>query len=291
MNENQIRRGKAIQRRTGSTFHLATRLLPKRIRYPTYVLYGFFRIADEVVDGPETPSPYEQARRLENLRDAALGNREPDDSVLEAFQDLKPRNDIADEEVDAFVDAMKADIATDRYETIDDLDAYMRGSASAVGVMMTDIMDLDEKAYHQALPHAVALGKAFQLTNFVRDVREDVVDLGRIYLPRAVLREHGVDPADVEALEFTPAIADAVEAELKRAERLYREGVAGIRYLPDDCQFAVLASAVLYAEHHRVIRNRDFDVISETPELGLARSLNVLARTRWHWIWNKNPEA
>ncbi|MFT4891653.1 MAG: phytoene synthase [Halobacteriales archaeon] len=291
MKEKQIRRGKAIQRRTGSTFHLATRLLPKRIRYPTYVLYGFFRIADEVVDGAETPSPDEQARRLENLRDAALGNREPDDPVLEAFQDLKPRNDIADEEVDAFVDAMKADIATDRYETIDDLDAYMRGSASAVGVMMTDVMDLDEEAYHQALPHAVALGKAFQLTNFVRDVREDVVDLDRIYLPRAVLREHGVDPANVEALELTPAIAAAVEAELKRAERLYREGVAGIRYLPEDCQFAVLASAVLYAEHHRLIRDRDFDVISETPELGLARSLTVLARTRWHWTWNKNPEA
>jgi len=291
MNENQIRRGKAIQRRTGRTFHLATRLLPQRIRYPTYVLYGFFRIADEVVDADETPSPEEQARRLETLRDVALGNRAADDPVMEAFQDLKDRHDIADEEVNAFVDAMKADIDTDRYETIADLDAYMRGSASAVGVMMTDVMDLDEDAYEQALPHAVALGKAFQLTNFVRDVREDVVDLNRIYLPREVLREHDADPADVEALAFTPEIADAVAAELERAERLYREGVAGIRFLPEDCQFAVLASAVLYAEHHRLIRNRDYDVISATPDLGLARSLAVLARTRWHWIWNKDPEV
>ena len=291
MNENQIRRGKAIQRRTGRTFHLATRLLPKRIRYPTYVLYGFFRIADEVVDAAETPAPDEQARRLEKLRDEALGNREPDDPVMMAFQDLKDHHGIADEEVDAFVDAMESDIDTDRYETTADLDAYMRGSASAVGVMMTDIMGLDDEAYEQALPHAVALGKAFQLTNFVRDVREDVVDRDRIYLPREVLREHGVDPADVETLEFTPEIADAVEAELKRAERLYREGVAGIRYLPEDCQFAVLAAAVLYAEHHRLIRNRDFDVISETPDLGLARSLSVLARARWHWLWNKDPEA
>jgi phytoene synthase len=291
MNENQIRRGKAIQRRTGRTFHLATRLLPQRIRYPTYVLYGFFRIADEVVDAAETPAPEEQTRRLEHLRSTALGDRDPEDPVMAAFQDLKERHDIADEEVDAFVDAMAADIDTDRYETVGDLDAYMRGSASAVGVMMADVMDLDEDAYERALPHAVALGKAFQLTNFVRDVREDVVDLDRIYLPREVLRERGVDPENIEALEFTPEIADAVKAELERAERLYREGVAGIGYLPDDCQFAVLASATLYAEHHRLIRNRDYDVISETPDLGLARSLAVLARTRWHWIWNKDPEV
>ncbi|MFW5896049.1 MAG: phytoene/squalene synthase family protein [archaeon] len=291
MNENQIRRGKTIQRRTGRTFHLATRLLPKRIRYPTYVLYGFFRIADEVVDAAETPSPDEQARRLERLRDEALGNREPDDPIMTAFQDLKVQHGIADEEVNAFVDAMESDIDTDRYETRADLDAYMRGSASAVGVMMTDVMGLDDEAYEQALPHAVALGKAFQLTNFVRDVREDVVDRDRIYLPREVLGKYGVDPADVEALEFTPETAAAVEAELKRAERLYREGVAGIRYLPEDCQFAVLAAAVLYAEHHRLIRNRDFDVISETPDLGLARSLSLLSRARWHWVWNKDPEA
>ena len=291
MKDEQVRRGKAIQRRTGRTFHLATRLLPERIRYPTYVLYGFFRIADEVVDAAETPSPDEQARQLEALRESALGDRDPDEPVLEAFQALKTKYDIADEEIDAFVDAMKADIATDRYETVEDLDEYMRGSAAAVGVMMTDVMNLDEDSYEQALPHAVALGKAFQLTNFVRDVREDVVDRDRIYLPREVLREHGVDPAEVEALEFSPEIADAVEAELERAERLYREGVAGIRYLPDDCQFAVLAAALLYAEHHRLIRARGFDVISKTPQLGVARSLAVLARARWHWTWNKNPEA
>ncbi|MFQ3293772.1 MAG: phytoene synthase [Halobacteriales archaeon] len=291
MNENQIKRGKAIQRRTGRTFHLATRLLPQRIRYPTYVLYGFFRIADEVVDAADTPPPDEQARRLDKLRDEAIGQREPDDPVMGAFQDLKATHGIADEEVNAFVDAMASDIHMDRYETREDLDAYMRGSASAVGVMMTDVMELEGEAYERALPHAVALGKAFQLTNFVRDVREDVVDRDRIYLPRAVLREHGVDPTNIETLEFTPHIANAVEAELKRAERLYREGVAGIRYLPADSQFAVLASAALYAEHHRLIRDRDFDVIAETPDLGLARSLSVLARTRWHWLWNKDPEA
>jgi phytoene synthase len=67
--------------------------------------------------------------------------------------------------------------------------------------------------------------------------------------------------------------------------------VAGIKFLPRDCQFAVLLSAVLYAEHHRLIRKQGYDVLSTEPELGLARSLALVAKTRWYWFWNKDPEA
>jgi phytoene synthase len=147
--------------------------------------------------------------------------------------------------------------------------------------MMTALMDPDDAA--AARPHATALGEAFQLTNFLRDVREDVVDFDRIYVPRATLRAHGVDEADVEALRSTPAFADAVEAELARTERLYDRGVAGIDLLPADCRFAVLLSAVLYADHHRLIRERGCDVVSATPSLSMRRRLRLVARTWRHW--------
>lgn len=67
--------------------------------------------------------------------------------------------------------------------------------------------------------------------------------------------------------------------------------VAGIRYLPADCRFPVLLAAVLYADYHRAIRARDCDVLSAEPSLGTARKLSLLARTRWHWAWNSDPEA
>jgi phytoene synthase len=289
MQDRQIEAGKAIQRQTGRTFHIATRLLPERARHPTYVLYGFFRIADEVVDGAETLPPPEQAERLEQLRAEALGEVESEEPVLRAFAELKAEYDIADEEVVEFVDAMKSDIDTDRYETYEELEAYMRGSASAVGVMMTDIIEPDE--YEAALPHAIALGKAFQLSNFLRDVREDVLDRNRIYLPLETLEKHDVTEAEVANLQFSDRFAAAMQEELQRAERLYRDGVAGIKFLPRDCQFAVLLSAVLYAEHHRLIRKQGYDVLSTEPELGLARSLALVAKTRWYWFWNKDPEA
>ncbi|ESS03016.1 MAG: phytoene/squalene synthetase [uncultured archaeon A07HR67] len=287
---SQVARSKRIQRRTGKTFHVATRLLPEDIRHPTYVLYGFFRIADEVVDAEETAPPPEQRAELDRLRRAALGEEPTDDPVLDAFASVRAERGIADEDVHAFVDAMESDIDTDRYETYADLEAYMDGSAAAVGRMMTAIMDLDEEAEATALPHATKLGEAFQMTNFLRDVREDVVERDRIYLPLATLRRHGVSEEQILNLEFDDDVAAAIRAELARTERLYETGVAGIKYLPEECQLAVLLAAVLYADHHRLIRNLGYDTVSTTPELSLTRKLSLLVRTRWKWQWNNDPE-
>jgi phytoene synthase len=287
---SQVARGKRIQRRTGKTFHVATRLLPEDIRHPTYVLYGFFRIADEVVDAEDPAPPPEQRAELDRLRRAALGEEPTDDPVLDAFASVRAERGIADEDVNAFVDAMESDIDADRYETYADLEAYMDGSAAAVGRMMTAIMDLDEEAEATALPHATKLGEAFQMTNFLRDVREDVVERDRIYIPLTTLRRHGVSEEQILNLEFDENVAAAIRAELARTERLYETGVAGIKYLPEECQLAVLLAAVLYADHHRLIRNRGYDTVSTTPELSLTRKLSLLVRTRWKWQWNNDPE-
>lgn len=288
MNHEQVTAGRSIQRRTGKTFYLATRLLPERVRHPTYVLYGFFRIADEVVDEPDGRSPDEQRARLERIRAQALGEIPTDDPILDAFQELRIEHDIPDSEVDAFIDAMVSDIETDRYETVDELDAYMRGSAAAVGAMMTAIMEPTDP--ETAMPHAHRLGEAFQLTNFIRDVREDVLERDRIYIPRETLSAHGATLESIERLEFTPAVRDAVAAELQRTEARYRAGVAGIRHLPEDCQFPVLLAAVLYVDHHRLVRDQGYDVLSTRPSLSRWEKIRCLVRTWWHWRLHHDPE-
>jgi phytoene synthase len=287
VNDSQRKRGKAIHRETGKTFYYATRLLPERIREQTYVLYGFFRIADEVVDDSSGMEPGDQRARLEAIRAAALGREPADDPVIEAFSEIREETGIADEEVDAFIDAMIADIDTDRYETYEQLEGYMRGSAAAVGNMMTAIMDPDQP--ETARPHAMALGEAFQLTNFIRDVREDIEELGRVYLPLETLRRHDVTVDQLERAAVTPGFRRAVQSELARAEACYRRGIQGIEYLPADCQFAVLQAAVLYAEHHRLIRAQEFDVLSERPSLSRPRKLWLIARTWWNWRRYRDP--
>ena len=285
----QVAESKSIHRRTGKTFYYATRLLPEHARRQTYVLYAFFRVADEVVDNPDGLSPAEQHDRLLEIEAAALGREPTDDPVLAAFSEIRETYGIPDEEIEVFIDAMRTDIEKSRYETYDELESYMRGSAAAVGVMMTLIMETDND--EAALPKARRLGEAFQLTNFLRDVGEDIADRDRIYLPQSTLDACGADPSDIEKRRFTDEIGAAIERELKRAERLYREGVSGIKYLPKDCQLPVLTAAVLYADHHRLIRNRGNDTVTETPSLGTIRKITLVAKTRLYWAWNSDPEA
>jgi len=285
--ESQLDRGKAIHKETGQTFYYATRLLPSRIRTPTYVLYGFFRIADEVVDGNQGLTPVEKREQLEHIREAALGNVDAEDSVVDAFAEIRAEYDIPDEEIHEFVDAMMTDIDTDRYETYEDLEGYMRGSAAAVGQMMCALMDPDDR--EAATPHAGKLGEAFQLTNFIRDVREDIRELDRVYLPMETLDAYDVTVDQLRNEECTPTFREAVQAEVRRAEQLYRQGVAGIEHLPKDCQFAVVLAATLYAEHHRLIRKQDFDVLSTRPSLSTARKLWVVSKTWWNWRRFEDP--
>jgi phytoene synthase len=289
MLDDTITTSKEIHKRTGKTFYYATRLLPERIRRPTYVLYGFFRVADEVVDQADAMPADQQYERLEDFRAKAMGERPAEDDVLSAFQSLRAQSEIADEDVDAFIDAMQQDIEKDRYRTYEELEGYMRGSAVAVGNMMVDVMDTEEKEH--ARPHAAALAEAFQLSNFLRDVGEDITEYGRIYLPQETLEQFGATESDIVEKRPTEAFKAAMRAELTRTERLYREGVAGIRYLPEDCQFAVLCSAVLYAEHHRRIRTLDYDTLTRDANLGRTRKLYLIARTWWHWRQHRDPEA
>jgi len=294
VDDEQLSRSRAIHRRTGRTFYYATRLLPERVRQATYVLYAFFRVADDVVDTTEDRDPDVQREELEVIRAVAFGEREPDADqadaeVLSAFRELADRHDISDEDVNAFVDAMQADLEKTRYETHEELEAYMRGSAVAVGYMMMDVMEVED--YETAAPHAAALAEAFQLSNFLRDVAEDVTEYDRVYLPAETREAYDVTVDQLREGEVTAGFREAMRAELAYTERKYRRGVEGIEYLPEDCQFAVLLAAVLYAEHHRLVRSLGYDVVNNRPSLSLPRKLWLLVTTGWLWLWNKDPEV
>ncbi|WEL17631.1 Phytoene/squalene synthetase [Halorhabdus sp. SVX81] len=296
MTGRSVKTSKAIHRRTGKTFYVATRLLPERVREATYALYAFFRIADDVVDRPDPPDDDTQRQHLEAIRAGAKGDTPPSDvltetdrEVLETFRTLATEADIDPEEIDVFIDAMAQDIDHSRYDTYEELRGYMRGSAAAVGNMMLSVMDPPES--EAAKPHARSLAEAFQLTNFVRDVREDICEYDRVYLPAETLDQYGVTEPQLRTGEMSQDVAAVIRTELHRTESLYRHGVAGIRYLPEDCQFAVLLSAVLYADHHRQIRQLDYDVLGGDASLTMTRRLWLVVRTWYHWRRTRDPEA
>jgi phytoene synthase len=167
-----------------------------------------------------------------------------------------------------FVRSMEMDLHVDRYDTWQDLCVYMDGSACVIGEMMLPILEpLDDAA----VPHARDLGLAFQLTNFLRDVGEDL-DRGRIYLPQEDLERFGVDAAD---RTVTPGWRELMRFEIDRARQLYRSADLGIAALPDRSARSIRAARVLYSEILDRIERNDYDVFSARARVPLARKLAV----------------
>jgi phytoene synthase len=179
----------------GRTYFLATRLLPATRRPAVHALYGFARYADEIVDdlGDDRPVAAKVAQ-LDGLTadlKAALDGAPTTVPVLAALSDTARRYDIDRRHFTDFMASMRMDTTVTEYATFDDLAVYVHGSAAVIGLQMLPILGT-RVPREEAEPYAAALGVAFQLTNFLRDVGEDL-DRGRIYLPRDELAAFGVD--------------------------------------------------------------------------------------------------
>ena len=182
---------------------------------------------------------------------------------------------------------MKMDIDKRTYETHSNLVEYMDGSAAAVGRMMTTIIDPEEK--QKALPHATALGEAFQLTNFIRDVGEDIDDYNRIYLPRQKRLKYDITDDQIRSKNVDEKFRNLINDELKRTTQIYIHGVKGIKYLTEDAQFPVYLAAVLYHSHHNKIRKVNYDVLNQTPDLSKRDRVLTAVKAYYHWKRSENP--
>ncbi|MDT8343042.1 MAG: squalene/phytoene synthase family protein, partial [Thermohalobaculum sp.] len=176
---------------------------------------------------------------------------------------------------EALIEGLAWDLAGGRrYETIGDLHAYSARVAGTVGVMMTLLMGVRDRA---ALARACDLGCAMQLSNIARDVGEDA-RTGRLYLPRAWLREAGIDPDRfIAAPAFSPALGQVVARLLAEGERLYDRAAPGIAALPPDCRAAIMAARLIYREIGREVAARGFDSVASRAVVGKGRKLALLA--------------
>lgn len=262
---------RAIARHHGTTFFLATRLLPASRRRHVHALYALTRAADDIVDEPSPGSdPAAELDRLEGqFRDAV--DRGGDDPVLMAAADTVRRFHIPHHCFDRFFASMRQDLTVTAYETWVDLLAYMDGSAAAIGEMLLPLLDpVDRDA---ALEPARSLGRAFQLTNFVRDVGEDL-DRGRQYLPQADLRRFGVDLVD---RRVDGAFAELIRFEIVRCRELYAEADRGLALLPLRSRLAIGAARTMYAAILDEIEARGFDVFADRITVPGPKRLRLLA--------------
>lgn len=273
----------------GRTYYLSALLLPADKRPHVYALYAFSRWADEFVDSLDAPDP-EGLLTWGAAALADLDRGESDDPIIAAVGHTARTLGIERSLFEDFLAAMRQDIATTSYATYDDLRAYMWGSASVIGLMMLPVL---EPLTTAAREPAVALGEAFQLSNFVRDVGEDL-QRGRIYLPVEDLDRFGVTRADLERGDVTDAVRALLGFEIDRTRRLYdvaRRGVPMVRPQSRPCLETAIA---LYGGILDEVEAADYQVLRQRVSVpgrrraavalpALGRALRARREAaRWH---------
>ncbi len=250
-----------ITRQHSRTFYLASGLLPPDKRQAARALYAFCRVSDDIVDRSLHTG---RMNELNDWRGRALSAHPSDaDLVAVAWADTRARFGIPLRYAEQLLDGVASDLTKSRYETFDELAAYAYGVASTVGLMAMHIIGFRGP---EAIPYAVKLGVALQLTNILRDVGEDWKN-GRLYLPQEDLRRFGLSEAEIAAGKVTPAWRRFMRFQIERVRRLYAESWPGIGLLEGDGRFAIAAAADLYEAILEDIEAHDYDVFSRRAHL------------------------
>src|SRR6185436_5072419 len=279
------RRCRTLNARHGRTFFLATRLLAPQQRPAVHALYGFARRADDILDDVDADLPTaERAERLQQLAsrlfDRFVGRDDADDDpALAAVVHTARKYDIAWELFDDFLGSMRMDLTLTDYPDRAALDHYMHGSAEVIGLQLLPVLGTVCPP-EEAAPYAAALGKAFQLTHFLRDVDEDL-ERGRIYLPADELAAHHVDRDLLmwchQNRRTDKRVRRALVAQHAETRRIYEYARTGISLLAPRSRPCVAAALTLYSEILDCIEELDFAVFSQRATVGTSRRIRVAA--------------
>lgn len=272
---------RAICRRHARTFYFASFFLPHRKRQAAYAVYAFCRLLDDAVDR----SPDGAERRVDEFErmlarlyvgDVPSGDDEAS-SALRAFAATVRQYEIPQAYFRDLSAGCRMDLTIDRYATWAELEKYCYHVAGVVGLIMSCIFGpIDEPTKRQA----VAMGNAMQLTNILRDVKEDL-GRGRIYLPREDLDRFGVDESDLAAGTVNDRFRSLLRFEIDRARSLYRAGAEGLcRLAADGSRGTASAMAVIYAGILDAIERQDYDVFSRRAHLTFAQKMARLPAAR-----------
>ena len=237
-----------ITKRYSTSFSLGIRVFDARFRPPIYSIYGFVRFADEIVD---TFHGHDKAILLQRFREdtyRAIAERISLNPVLHAFQEAVHQYGIGRDLIDPFLDSMAMDLDFSRYED-SQYEPYIYGSAEVVGLMCLRVFtEGDAAEYERLKAPARSLGSAFQKINFLRDMKSDFDERGRVYFP-------GVDYR-----RFTQADKLTIEHDIKRD---FDDAYKGIVQLPDGARFGVYLAYVYYTNLFKKIKRSTVTRVQE----------------------------
>lgn len=223
---------KNVTKAYSTSFSSAVKMLAPKIRQDIYNIYGFVRLADEIVDTFHDYNKEQLFSLFEDDLQAALDNKISLNPVLNAFQNTVYKYNISKDLIDAFMKSMKLDLTKKTYTTTQEYQDYIYGSADVVGLMcLTVFVNGNKEQYDNLKTSAMRLGSAFQKVNFLRDLKADFEELNRTYFPNTDLNQ--LDEAS------KVQIIEEIEAD-------FEAGFEGIQKLPIEAKFGVYTAYVYY---------------------------------------------
>ena len=280
MNSDELKEAykycESVTREHAKSFYFANKFLPKDKQKAVYALYALCRNVDDEVDAAEVRSERDAIRAVESWQaklnevyngewsaneykdentDAGLRSQDAG-LVFTAWEDMLRTYSIPQEIPLDLMRGVLMDTHTNRYESFDELYVYCYRVASTVGLMSSEILGYADK---NALVYAEALGIAMQLTNILRDIREDS-EMNRIYLPQEDLRRFGISEEQIFAGELDENFVRLMKFQIERARSFYQKGELGIPLLEKDSRFCVLLASRIYGQILDEIEKQDYDV-------------------------------
>ena len=254
------------------SFYFASALLPEEKRSAVRALYAFCRTVDDIVD--ESPNP-DYDPRLDYWRTMIeTASFADDDLVAAAWADTLARYHIPRHYALQLIDGVARDLVQNRYSTFNDLATYCYAVASTVGLMSMHIVGFHN---NDAVPYAIKLGVALQMTNILRDVGEDYRN-GRLYLPREELAFYGIRESDIAEGRITDNWRQFMKFQIDRTRQLYDASWAGVKMLEREGQLAIGAASVFYQGILDEIEKNDYNVFDRRASLStLAKASRIPA--------------
>ncbi len=269
------RQAEKITAAYSKSFYFASALLPEEKRSAVRALYAFCRIVDDIVD---ESSDGERDAQLDYWRGMVeTASFEDNDLVAAAWADTITRYHIPRHYALQLIDGVARDLSQSRYQTFDELATYCYGVASTVGLMSIYIVGFRSTA---AIPFAIKLGVALQMTNILRDIGEDYQN-GRLYLPREELVFYGLQESDIAEGRVTNNWRQFMKFQIDRTRQLYAESWAGVKMLEREGQLAIGAASVFYQGILDEIERRDYDVFTARASLN---ALGKISRIPGLWL-------
>lgn len=258
---------KLVTKKYSTSFSLAVKMLSPKIRTDIYNIYGFVRFADEIVDSFHDYNKEKLINKFEADYYESLEEGISLNPILNAFQQTVFKYQISDDLVQSFLKSMKADLYKTTYNTKEEYDAYIYGSADVVGLMCLKVfVNGDSEKYEELKYAAMRLGSAFQKVNFLRDLKDDIEGLDRSYFPNV----------DLSALnnESKNQIINEIEQDFEVA---FKEGILK---LPVEAKFGVYVAYRYYKRLLKKLKKTPSSEIMETRiRISNPMKINLLARS------------